>query len=141
MAITMVQPDPISEASQPLVFRSKGPRAPPLLEPPFARSTSGQIYEQNVVFNLRFLTFMKSILWTIVGLSGSVFVSAPLEGATNTTFPAWNGTSAFAQMGETPDAPATEATWGETFVTPVGNTVLQSFSFWLSDSPVSNLTR
>jgi hypothetical protein len=81
---------------------------------------------------------MKSNLWKIVGLVGIVFVSAPLEGATVTTVPAWNGTSVFAQMGETPDAPATRATWGETFVTPNGNIVLQDFSFWLSDSPVFN---
>lgn len=69
----------------------------------------------------------------MVALSGFIFASASLEGETITTFPAWNGTSVFAQMGA--DTAPGQATYGQTFVTPGTNTVLQSFSFWLSDSP------
>ena len=53
-----------------------------------------------------------------------------------TIFPAWNGTSVFAQMGETPTLPATAATWGQAFSLPPGHRVLRTYSYWLSDSPV-----
>ncbi len=66
-------------------------------------------------------------------LAGAFHASASI---TVSTYPAWSGNSVFAQMGETPEWPGTEATWGETFTVPSSSPVLNSFSFSLEDSPV-----
>jgi hypothetical protein len=51
------------------------------------------------------------------------------------TYPQWSGTSAFAQMGEQPSIPGTEATWGQTLTAPITAPILKQFSVSLSDSP------
>jgi hypothetical protein len=52
------------------------------------------------------------------------------------TFPAWDGGSVFAQMGEQPSVPGTEATWGQTITPPPATPFLTKFAVSLSDSPV-----
>lgn len=63
----------------------------------------------------------------------------PLSAEANnvvSTYPAWDGSSVYAQMGEQPSVPGTEATWGQTITPPAATPHLTQFALTLSDSPV-----
>ena len=75
---------------------------------------------------------MKQIIWFLV-----VYVSiSPAWSTTIDTVPYWDGSSVLgAQFGET-SAPASQDTYGQVFVPPLGETHIVSFALYLSDSPI-----